>query len=224
MSPTSHLPVMAMHHWMTGPGICNMMTAAVQATPMILRGKILRIRVNEDGTYTIPDGNLFPKGMAKTRPEIYVMGDRNPYRISVDQKTGFLYWGEVGPDANNDSMETRGPRGYDEFNQARQAGFFGWPFFIANNLPYREYDYATGKSGAAFDPAKPMNNSRNNTGLQQLPPAQPAFIWYPYAASKDFPQLGSGGRCAMAGPVYYPDMYPKETRYPGLLQRQTIYL
>jgi len=179
-----------------------------------LRGKILRIRVNEDGTYTIPDGNLFPKGMAKTKPEIYVMGDRNPYRISVDQKTGFLYWGEVGPDANNDSMETRGPRGYDEFNQARQAGFFGWPFVIANNLPYREYDYATGKSGAAFDPAKPINNSRNNTGLQQLPPAQPAFIWYPYAASKDFPQLGSGGRCAMAGPVYYPDMYPSETRYP----------
>ena len=180
-----------------------------------LRGKILRIRVNEDGTYTIPDGNLFPKGMAKTKPEIYVMGDRNPYRISVDQKTGFLYWGEVGPDANNDSMETRGPRGYDEFNQARQAGFFGWPFVIANNLPYREYDYATGKSGAAFDPAKPMNNSRNNTGLQQLPPAQPAFIWYPYAASKDFPQLGSGGRCAMAGPVYYPDLYPEETRYPA---------
>ena len=133
-----------------------------------LRGKILRIDVDEQGTYTIPDGNLFPKGTDKTRPEIYVMGDRNPYRISVDQKTGFLYWGEVGPDANNDSMETRGPRGYDEFNQARKAGFFGWPFFIANNLPYREYDYATGKSGAAFDPAKPINNSRNNTGLEAI--------------------------------------------------------
>ncbi|HEY5406163.1 MAG TPA: PKD domain-containing protein, partial [Ginsengibacter sp.] len=153
-------------------------------------------------------------GTDKTKPEIYVMGDRNPYRISVDQKNGFLYWGEVGPDANNDSMETRGPRGYDEFNQARTAGFFGWPFFIANNIPYREYDYATGKSGAAFDPEKPINDSRNNTGLEQLPPAQPAFIWYPYAASKDFPQLGSGGRCAMAGPVYYPDLYPEETRYP----------
>jgi cytochrome c551/c552 len=59
-----------------------------------------------------------------------------------------------------------------------------------------------------------VNNSRNNTGLQQLPPAQPAFIWYPYAASPDFPQVGSGGRNAMAGPVYYADMFPKETRYP----------
>ncbi|MDP4286122.1 MAG: ThuA domain-containing protein [Bacteroidota bacterium] len=180
-----------------------------------LRGKILRITMNEDGTYSIPDHNLFPKGEAKTRPEIYVMGDRNPYRITVDQKTGFLYWGEVGPDAREDSMETRGPRGYDEFNQARKAGFFGWPFFVGNNYPYRAYDYATGKSGAAFDPARPVNNSRNNTGLEVLPPAQPAYIWYPYGVSKDFPQLGTGGRAAMAGPVYYTDMYPDSTRYPA---------
>ncbi len=179
-----------------------------------LRGKILRIDINPDGSYSIPDGNLFPKGEDSTRPEIYVMGDRNPYRIEVDQKTGFLYWGEVGPDANNDSMDTRGPRGYDEFNQARKAGFFGWPFFIANNIPYRQYDYATGKSGELFDPQRPVNDSRNNTGKRILPPANPAYIWYPYAESKDFPQIGSGGRCAMGGPVYYTDMYPDSTRYP----------
>ena len=145
-----------------------------------LRGKILRIVVNEDGTYTVPDGNLFAKGQEKTRPEIYVMGNRNPYRISVDRKTGFLYWGVVGPDAGSDSMDTRGPKGYDELNQARNAGYFGWPLFVGNNYPYRQYDYATGKSGAAYDPAKPVNNSRNNTGITDLPPVQPAFIWYPY--------------------------------------------
>ena len=181
-----------------------------------LRGKILRIKVKEDGSYEIPEGNLFPKGTDKTRPEIYVMGDRNPYRISVDPKNGNLYWGEVGPDANDDSLATRGPRGYDEVNQARKAGFFGWPFFIGNNYPYHLYDYATGKSGPTTDPAKPINNSRNNTGLTELPPAQPAFIWYPYAVSSmDFPSLGAGGRTAMAGPVYYSDLYPKETRYPS---------
>ena len=179
-----------------------------------LRGKILRIRVNDDGTYSIPDGNLFPKGEAKTRPEIYVMGDRNPYRISVDQKNNYLYWGEVGPDANNDSLSTRGPRGYDEVNQARKAGYFGWPLFVGNNYSYFQYDYATGTSGAPFDPAHPVNNSRNNTGLTNLPPAQPAFIWYPYATSPDFPEVGTGSRNAMAGPVYYTDMFPKETRLP----------
>jgi len=179
-----------------------------------LRGKILRFRVNEDGTYTIPEGNLFPKGTDKTRPEIYVMGTRNPYRISVDQKTGFLYWGEVGPDANVDSVGTRGSRGYDELNQARKAGYFGWPLFVGNNYPYHEHDYATGKNGAAFDPTKPVNTSRNNTGLQELPAVSPAFIWYPYADSPDFPEVGSGGRNAMAGPAYYTDMFPAETRLP----------
>ena len=180
-----------------------------------LRGKILRIKVKEDGTYEIPEGNLFPKGTEKTKPEIYVMGDRNPYRISVDPKNGYLYWGEVGPDANADSLNTRGPRGYDEVNQARKAGYFGWPFFIGNNYPYHLYDYATGKYGPTTDPAKPINNSRNNTGLTELPPAQPALIWYPYGVSPDFPSLGAGGRTAMAGPVYYSDLYPKETRYPS---------
>lgn len=178
-----------------------------------LRGKIMRIRVKPDGTYEIPAGNLFPPNTPNTKPEIYVMGNRNPYRISVDSKTGFLYWGEVGPDANADNPD-RGPRGYDEVNQARNAGFFGWPYFVGNNYPYRAYDYKTGTSGAAFDPKNPINNSPNNTGLKNLPPVQPAFIWYPYANSKEFPQVGTGGRTAMAGPVYHSELYPKETRYP----------
>lgn len=187
-----------------------------------LRGKILRIRVKDDGTYEIPEGNLFAKGTDKARPEIYTMGHRNPYRISVDQKNSVLYWGEVGPDANSDSLGTRGPRGYDEVNQARKAGNFGWPLFIGTNYAYRQYDYATGQSGPAFDPAHPVNNSRNNTGLTGLPPAQPAFIWYPYDASPDFPQVGTGGRNAMAGPVYYTDMWPKETRLPDYYNGKLI--
>lgn len=178
-----------------------------------LRGKIMRISVKPDGSYEIPSGNLFPPNTPNTKPEIYVMGNRNPYRISIDSKTGFLYWGEVGPDANADSPE-RGPRGYDEVNQARNAGFFGWPYFVGNNYPYRAYDYKTGVSAEVFDPKKPVNNSPNNTGLKNLPPVQPAFIWYPYTASKEFPQVGTGGRNAMAGPVYHSELYPKETRYP----------
>ncbi|WP_347158965.1 ThuA domain-containing protein [Pontibacter chitinilyticus] len=178
-----------------------------------LRGKIIRIKINEDGTYDIPEGNLFPKGTPNTRPEIYTMGHRNPYRISVDQKNGYVYWGDVGPDAGADSLDTRGPKGYDEVNQARKPGYFGWPLFIGNNYAYHHYNYATGESGPTFVAANPVNDSRNNTGLKQLPPAQPAFIWYPYGATTDFPSIGTGGRTAMAGPVYYTDMYPKETRY-----------
>ncbi len=196
------------------PGYEQYDARRTSGNPADLRGKIIRIRIKDDGTYEIPDGNLFPKDEAKARPEIFVMGNRNPYRISVDKRTGFLYWGEVGPDAANDSVQTRGPRGYDEVNQAREAGFFGWPLFVGNNYAYNQYDYKTGTSGAFYDPAKPVNNSTNNTGLQNLPPAKPAFIWYPYGASKEFPQVGQGGRNAMAGPVYYTEDFPKETRLP----------
>ena len=179
-----------------------------------LRGKIIRIKVNEDGSYDIPEGNLYPKGTEGTKPEIFVQGNRNPYRISIDQKNGFLYWGEVGPDARIDSMTTRGSKGYDEVNQARKAGNFGWPYFVGNNYPYVEYDFENGTPGVAFDPAKPVNNSPHNTGLKELPAAQPAFIWYPYDASPDFPQVATGGRNAMAGPIYYQDMYTAETKFP----------
>jgi len=179
-----------------------------------LRGKIIRIHPEPDGTYTIPDGNLFPKGAPKTRPEIYTMGHRNPYRISVDKHTGFVYWGEVGPDANVDSVG-RGPRGYDEVNQARGPGNYGWPYFVANNQAYYKttvIDSATTQGGPQFDPAHPVNNSPNNTGLNQLPPARGAFIWYPYAPSPDFPIVGTGGRTAEAGPVFYRDDFRNAAR------------
>ncbi|HEX5172270.1 MAG TPA: ThuA domain-containing protein [Cyclobacteriaceae bacterium] len=167
-----------------------------------LRGKVIRIHPEPDGTYTIPEGNLFPKGMEKTRPEIYAMGTRNAYRISVDKKTGYLYWGDVGPDARKDSAGV-GPNAYDEINQARKPGFFGWPYFVGDNKAYNDYDFATNTSGPKFDPEKPINESPNNTGLRELPPAQKAFIWYPYGRSEEFPLVGTGGRTAMAGPVFY---------------------
>ncbi len=173
-----------------------------------LRGKILRIKPETDGSYSIPEGNLFPADGSEGRPEIYVMGCRNPYRISVDQKTGFLYWGDVGPDAGTDSLG-RGPRGHDEVNQAREPGNFGWPHFVGNNKAYTEYDFTTQLSGDPFDPLKPLNDSPFNSGQKILPPAQEAFIWYPYAPAPEFPILGDGGRTAMAGPVFYPDAYAK---------------
>jgi len=190
-----------------------------------LRGKVLRIkprygdrRANMPGgtnLYDIPEGNLFPAGNAKARPEIYVMGTRNPYRISVDQHTGYVYWGDVGPDASNDSP-TRGSRGYDEVNQARKAGYFGYPLFIGDNKPYRAYNFETKESGELFDPARPINDSPHNTGLRELPPAQPAFIWYPYADSPEFgPIVAKGGRNAMAGPVYYyNDFKDSKNKFP----------
>ncbi|MDB4445801.1 PQQ-dependent sugar dehydrogenase [bacterium] len=164
-------------------------------------GKILRIRPEPDGTYSIPEGNLFPADGSIGHPEIYVMGCRNPWRINVDQKTGYLYWGDVGPDAGTDGP--RGPRGYDEVNQARVAGNFGWPYFIGDNYAYGIVDFETGKVAPPLDPATPMNRSVNNTGATTLPPAMPAMIYYPGVPTNKFPAVANGGRTACAGPVYY---------------------
>jgi cytochrome c len=184
------------------------------ANSNVLVGKILRIKPKPEGGYDIPEGNLFKPGTPKTRPEIYVMGNRNPFRISVDQKTGYLYWGEVGPDAGENNPD-RGPTGHDEVNQARGPGFFGWPYFVGDNKAYRHWDFAKKVAGAAWDPAHPINRSPNNTGIEELPPAQPAFIWYPPGLSTRFPVMGSGGRTAMAGPVYYYDANLKsEHKFP----------
>lgn len=177
-----------------------------------LRGKIIRIKPQPDGTYTIPEGNLFAKGIPQTRPEIFTMGHRNPFRISVDQKTNYVYWGEVGPDAAKPDS-ARGPAGHDEIGQARQAGNYGWPHFVGDNKAYTKYDFANKKSLEKWNENAPSNTSPNNTGLQVLPPARKAFIWYPYAASQDFPLVGTGGRNAMAGPVFYTDQFQKA---PGI--------
>ena len=206
-----------------------------------LRGGISRIHPEPDGTYTIPKGNLFPPGTPGTRPEVYVKGTRNGYRVSVDPRNGIVYWGDVGPDAGGLDPK-RGPGGFDAVMQARKPGFFGWPYSRGDNKPYAKIDfnaraqYAKDKADydkavkeakakgepvpislqkpvpyteaapVSFDPAHPVNNSPNNTGVKELPPTQPAFIWYPGGPSARFPVVnGAGGRTAMAGPVYYFD-------------------
>lgn len=167
-----------------------------------LRGAILRIHPEPDGSYTIPAGNLFPEGTPNTRPEIYTMGNRNPWRLSIDSQTGYLHWGEVGPDAGADSEEF-GPMGYDEFNIAKQAGNYGWPFVIGYNRPYPQYNYPQKKYGTPIDPQAPVNTSPNNTGQKVLPPAQPPVLAYPYGVSNEWPLLNSGARSAVGGPIFH---------------------
>lgn len=170
------------------------------------RGKILRIHPEPEGSYSIPEGNLFPMDGSQGKPEIYVMGCRNPYRFSIDPKNGLLYFGDVGPDAWEEGE--KGPHGYDEINVVPEAGFYGWPYFVADNKAYSDYDYATNTVGPFFDPAHPINDSPNNSGIRELPPAQPAALWYERGPSPIFPHLKQGGMNVMAGPVYYADRYP----------------
>ena len=84
---------------------------------------------------------------------------------------------------------------------------YGWPYFIANNKAYHQRDFSSSTPGNAYDTLRPVNDSPNNTGIRELPPAQPAMIYYPYRNSEEFPAFGTGGRNAMAGPIFYSEDY-----------------
>jgi cytochrome c len=165
-----------------------------------LRGKILRIRPQAGG-YSIPAGNLFPVGTAKTRPEIYAMGFRNPFRIEIDHDSDVLYVGDYSPDARS-ANPLRGPAGQGKWLVLRGPANFGWPYCATARLPYVDYDFATGISGAPFDCAHPVNESPHNTGLRELPAVRQPEVWYSYGLSAEFPQLGTGGIGPMGGPAY----------------------
>ncbi|WP_240662051.1 ThuA domain-containing protein [Streptomyces sp. WAC 06738] len=189
-----------------------------------LNGKILRIHPEDDGTYTIPEGNLFTGDEGdgdQARPEIYVMGVRNPSRIEIDADDR-LYAGWVGPDAGAPST-TWGPAKYDTFAVITSAGNQGWPYCMGNSQPYRDRNLP--------DPSQPLgwydcdnikNTSPNNDGLTDLPPVRDNNIWYsPQGGGPDYPRnadgvpsynvdeaqyrlpwLKGGGQAAMTGPVY----------------------
>lgn len=193
-----------------------------------LRGKILRINPIEEATsadapglgstYTVPDDNLFPTSEydpAVAFPEIYIMGLRNPFTLDVDNApdqggTDWLSYGQVGPDANNDSTQ-RGARGYDYWNVVQDAANYGWPFCVVNDDPYRRWDFATSTPGTFYDCLNgPVNDSPNNDGLEQLPavPREPS-IFYPYCGGDPgpYPEVPcpGGGRAAYAGDIYHYD-------------------
>ena len=162
-----------------------------------LRGKVLRIKPTAEGGYTIPAGNLFPAD-ATHKGEIYAMGFRNPYRLNMDPLTGYLYLGDIGPDASADSAE--GPGGLHEINELREAGNFGWPYILGYNQPY-----------AGYNATNITNNSARNTGAKTLPAAKPALWTVRHQAT-------------MAGPVYrFDEAIENEFKLPAYYNGHLIF-
>ena len=153
--------------------------------PADRRGKVLRL--NPDGTVPADNPHV---GDDAYDPYVFAMGFRSNYRIAVDEATGAVFVGNVGPDARNPDPR-RGPMGYDEIEVIPPGGGtdHGWPFCIGPNTPYKDYDFATGTSGADFSCAGKV----------------PAALHYSYSPENNllYPQFGlQGGRTAMAGVVY----------------------
>jgi glucose/arabinose dehydrogenase len=93
-----------------------------------LLGKILRIDVDTNETYTIPSDNPFTQGGGS--PEIWAYGLRNPWRMAFDPATGDLFLGDVGQNQ------------WEEINLIRSTSSggenFGW------NLREGAHPYAGG--------------------------------------------------------------------------------
>ena len=123
-----------------------------------LRGKVLRIKVKDTltaadqntvdlgagtGAYTIPAGNLFPlvagAPQAKTRPEVYAMGFRNPFRIQVDEND-VAYVSDYSPDAQTPSR-SRGPAGVGRYEIVRHPANYGWPTCYKRDLAYYQWNF-----------------------------------------------------------------------------------
>src|SRR5690349_16319806 len=180
-----------------------------------LRGKILRVDVQDDGSYTIPAGNLFAPGTAGTRPEIFVMGVRNPFRIDYDPVTNAVTWGDYGPDAGTANVD-RGPMGYVEWQSTTVPVNGGWPLCHGPNANYSNWDYETLTVRNWYDCTAPVNPSPYNTGLQQLPPATAPQLWYgDQPTHQPWPEFGSGGQAPMGGPTYrYDEENESATKFP----------
>jgi PKD repeat protein len=187
-----------------------------------LRGKLLRIKVKDGdiapadanhadfgsgGAYTIPAGNLFPlvagAPQAKTRPEIYAMGFRNPFRVQVDEND-VAYISDYSPDSQT-PQQFRGPAGTGRYQIVRQPANYGWPLCYKSDLPYYRWNFNT--SQPADSPPTPWdcaaatvaNTSHWNLeggpsvepGRAQTPPITEPDIWYSYRDNNATAPLGT---------------------------------
>jgi cytochrome c len=186
-----------------------------------LRGKVLRIKVADDGSYSIPAGNLFPEpedAGDKTRPEIYAMGFRNPFRIQVDDH-GVAYVTDYSPDSQT-PQNFRGPAGTGRVEIVRKPANYGWPLCYSPDLPYYRWNFNT--STPLDDPPQtfecgnpahgPENTSRWNTGRTVTPPVTQPDVWYSYRDNTPGAALGTpcfayyNGSGTTACPQLFPEL------------------
>jgi glucose/arabinose dehydrogenase len=121
--PDGYLYVSVGDEGFTGDSVGN------AQNPDAMFGKILRLDVDHggDAPYAIPPDNPFV-GRDDARPEVWVMGLRNPWRFSIDSASGDLWIGDVGQDRWEEiDRLPGGSSGGANFGWNRMEGFHCYP-------------------------------------------------------------------------------------------------
>ncbi|CAH0353564.1 sorbosone dehydrogenase family protein [Aquabacterium sp. CECT 9606] len=110
-----------------------------------LLGKVLRIDVSGAGTgYTVPVDNPLVN-QVDTRPEIWALGLRNPWRNSFDRQTGDFWIGDVGQDVREEiNLEKASDPGGHNYGWRLREGSVETPIVggDASGLTDPLFDYA----------------------------------------------------------------------------------
>ena len=141
-----------------------------------------------------------------TRPEIYAMGFRNPFRMSVDKPTGIVYLGDYGPDAGGTDAEPRARAGRSSSTGSPRPGNYGWPYCTGTNTTaetYNEWNFADRTDRAEVQ-------LRRRPDQQLVPQHRPADAAAgprragsgTAATPASPPEFGGGSESPMGGPVY----------------------
>ena len=143
-----------------------------------LLAKVLRIDVDhpdDDRPYSVPDDNPFV-GQKDVRPETYAIGMRNPWRMTVDSKTGDIWVGNNGQDL------------WEQVYLVKPGDNFGWSVYEGSHV-----FYANRKLGSAplTKPTleHPHSEARSLTGGvvyygERFPDLQGAYIYGDYSTGK----------------------------------------
>jgi PKD repeat protein len=211
-----------------------------------LRGKLLRVKPKDadiaaadqnkadlgaGGAYAIPAGNLYPlvagAPQARTAPEVYAMGFRNPFRLQVDEND-VAYVTDYSPDSQV-PQRSRGPAGTGRVEIVRKPANYGYPLCYSSKLGYYKWNFHEFAPGSTSTPtvgiplndppqtngcgdANLINDSRfvrdggpgNLPGLRETPPVTDPDIWYGYRDNNATTPLGTpcaAGYATTPGPI-----------------------
>ena len=155
------------------------------------------------------------------------MGFRNPFRIHVDQKTGWVLMGDYGPDAGS-TDPNRGPQGRVEFNVVKEPGNYGWPYCIRENVPYNDTTYTTTPVRHRQGRLQ-LRRAGQRLAQQHRPDEPPAGRsrrrcgWptpRPTPASRD---LGTGGAPTGGTRYYFDEASTPTTKFPRFYDGQLVH-